>query len=90
MSHSPSDGAGTPLVNSILWLQRLQQAQQRRGYTAGEREALHAGLLKYGKDLATIRNEFFTEKAVVDVVQMYFNTDAWKRLKAAAESGTAA
>jgi len=87
---SCADGGRTPLVNSILWLQRLQQAGRRRNWSAGECEALEAGLRRNGKDLAFIHDEAFKDKTVYEVIEMYYTTDMWQRLKAAPDGSSSA
>ena len=63
----------------VLWQQRLRGAKRKRSWSVGESEALHAGLLDYGKDLHAINKDLFRDKAVSEVVNLYYRSNAWKR-----------
>jgi len=81
---SLSDGGRSALVNSIVWTRKLSAVQlAKRSVSAGEREALHAGLLAYGKDLQRIQQAFFSDRPIGDVVHIYYTYGAWQKLKEA-------
>ena len=75
-----SPHARAACANSVLWQQRLRSAKRRRSWSVGESEALHAGLLDYGKDLHAINKDLFRDKAVSEVVELYYRSNAWAKL----------
>lgn len=72
LQRSGSDGGRVAAVNAILWLHRLTVASRGRAHRAGEYEALHAGLLRHGKDLAGVRRTHLPEKTVHEVIDLYY------------------
>lgn len=69
---SPAAMPRAAAANSVLWLQRLRAAAKRSTWSAGECEALDAGIADYGKELATMHGHVLREKTLPQVIEMYY------------------
>jgi hypothetical protein len=65
-------GGRVAAVNATVWLHQLGAASRGRALGLGECEALHAGLLRHGKDLAGVRRTHLPEKSVHEVIDLYY------------------
>ena len=61
-------------ANSVLWLMRLREHARHNTFSDGEKEALHAGIAKHGKELATLfrSQQFLQEKTLPQLIEMYY------------------
>ena len=61
-------------ANSVLWVQRLRDHACRNTWSTGEKEALDAGIAKYGKELAVMHRaqDVLREKTLPQLIEMYY------------------
>lgn len=74
-SDGPSEGkpgARAATANSVLWLQRLKEHAGRCKFSAGEVEALDAGIAEHGKELSVLHPHILREKSLQQLIEMYY------------------